>query len=48
MCRSYSAPPRKKLLLVSNGLFAKYGMWRARRQGAAERLEQLAVGAGHQ
>ena len=27
------APPRKKLLLVSNGLFAKYGMWQARRQG---------------
>jgi hypothetical protein len=40
------APPRKKLLLVSNGLFAKYGMWQARRQGTADRLEQLAAGKG--
>jgi hypothetical protein len=39
------APPRKNLLLVSNGLFAKYGMWQARRRGAAERLEQLAATA---
>jgi hypothetical protein len=36
------APPRKNLLLVSNGLFAKFGMWQARRQGTAGRLEQLA------
>jgi hypothetical protein len=40
------APPRKKLLLVSNGLFAKYGMWQARRQRTADRLEQLAAGKG--
>jgi hypothetical protein len=40
--RGFVAPPRKKLLLVSNGLFAKYGMWQARRQGTAERLERLA------
>ena len=36
--KGFVAPPRKKLLLVSNGLFAKYGMWQARRQGTAERL----------
>jgi hypothetical protein len=39
----FVAPPRKTLLLVSNGLFAKYGMWQARRQGTGERLEQLAA-----
>jgi hypothetical protein len=42
--KGFVAPPRKKLLLVSNGLFAKYGMWQARRQGTAERLERLAAG----
>jgi hypothetical protein len=41
--KGFVAPPRKKLLLVSNGLFAKYGMWQARRQGSAERLERLAA-----
>lgn len=46
--KGFMAPPRKKLLLVSNGLFAKYGMWQARRRGAAERLEQLAADTGHQ
>jgi hypothetical protein len=40
--RGFVAPPRKKLLLVSNGLIAKYGLWQARRQGTAARLEQLA------
>jgi hypothetical protein len=45
--RGFVAPPRKKLLLVSNGLFAKYGMWQAHRHGTAERLEQLAAGRGH-
>jgi hypothetical protein len=44
--KGFVAPPRKKLLLVSNGLFAKYGMWQARRQGTADRLEQLAAGEG--
>jgi hypothetical protein len=39
----FAAPPRKKLLLVSNGLFAKYGMWQAQRRGTAQRLEQLAA-----
>jgi hypothetical protein len=45
--RGFVAPPRKKLLLVSNGLFAKYGMWQARRQGTAERLERLAAEKAH-
>ena len=34
--KGFVAPPRKKLLLVSNGLFAKYGMWQAHRQGTAD------------
>ena len=37
------APPRKNLLLVSNGLLAKFGIWQAHRRGTAERLEQLAA-----
>ena len=41
--KGFVAPPRKKLLLVSNGLFAKYGLWQARRHGTAKRLEQLAA-----
>ena len=44
--KGFVAPPRKKLLLVSNGLFAKYGLWQARRQGTADRLEQLAAEKG--
>jgi hypothetical protein len=44
--RGFVAPPRKKLLLVSNGLFAKYGLWQARRQDTAGRLEQLAADKG--
>ena len=34
-------PPSKNLLLVLNGLLAKYGLWQARRHGTAERLERL-------
>jgi hypothetical protein len=45
--KGFAAPPRKKLLLVSNGLFAKYGMWQAHRQGTAGRLERLAADQGH-
>jgi hypothetical protein len=41
--KGFTAPPSKNLLLVSNGLFAKYGMWQARRRGVAERLERLAA-----
>ncbi len=40
--KGFVAPPAKNLLLVSNGLLAKYGLWRARREGTAERLRQLA------
>jgi len=40
--KGFVAPPRKRLLLVSNGLLAKYGLWQARRQGTAARLAQLA------
>lgn len=41
--KGFVAPPFKKALLVSNGLFAKYGMWQARRQGIADHLERLAA-----
>jgi hypothetical protein len=40
--KGFVAPPRKNLLLVSNGLLAKFGIWQARRTGTAQRLEQLA------
>ena len=40
--RGFRAPPAKSLLLVSNGLFAKFGMWQARRAGLVERLLRLA------
>ena len=39
--KGFTAPPRENLLLVTNGLFAKAGRWRARRNGAAARLERL-------
>jgi hypothetical protein len=41
--KGFSAPPRKNLLLVSNGLLAKYGLWQARRHGVAEHLRELAA-----
>ena len=37
------APPSKDMLLVLNGLVAKFGLWQARRHGTAERLELLAT-----
>ena len=37
------APPNKNTLLVLNGLLAKYGMWQARRHGAAGQLQRLAA-----
>lgn len=39
--KGFRAPPAKDLLLISNGLFAKYGMWNARRRGLLEKLQQL-------
>jgi hypothetical protein len=41
--KGFAAPPSKKTLLVVNGLFAKFGLRRARRQGTIERLERLAA-----
>jgi hypothetical protein len=41
--RGFVAPPSKNLLLVSNGLLAKFGLWQARRHGTADRLERLAT-----
>jgi hypothetical protein len=41
--KGFVAPPSKNLLLVSNGLLAKFGLWQARRRGTAERLERLAT-----
>ncbi len=46
-CKGFVAPPRKKPLLVVNGLVAKYGLWQARRRGTAGRLEQLAAQKDH-
>jgi hypothetical protein len=39
--KGFIAPPVKDLLLVSNGLFAKYGMWQARRTGLLRKLQRL-------
>ena len=44
--KGFMAPPKKNLLLVSNGLMAKVGAWQAGRSGAAERLRALQVAAG--
>ncbi len=41
--KGFVAPPSKNLLLTLNGLLAKFGLWQARRQGTAERLERLAT-----
>jgi len=41
--KGFVAPPSKTALLVLNGLLAKYGLWQARRQGTAERLQRLAT-----
>ena len=41
--KGFVAPPSKSLLLASNGLLAKFGLWQARRHGTAERLERLAT-----
>ena len=41
--KGFVAPPNKNTLLVLNGLVAKYGMWQARRHGAAGQLQRLAA-----
>lgn len=45
--KGFAAPPNKTLLLIANGLLVKAGLWRARRQGSAERLRQLAARPDH-
>ena len=44
--KGFLAPPKKNLLLVSNGLMAKVGHWQASRSGVADRLRQVAADAG--
>ena len=39
--RGFMAPPQKDLLLVANGLMAKVGLRRARREGTLERLRAV-------
>jgi hypothetical protein len=41
--KGFTAPPSKRLLLVSNGLLAKRGVRVARKQGVAERLAAAAA-----
>jgi hypothetical protein len=38
--KGFLAPPNKPLLLVSNGLLAKYGLWQARRKGVLQTLQE--------
>ena len=45
--KGFLAPPKKNLLLVSNGLMAKVGHWQAGRSGAAERLRELQASRGN-
>ncbi len=44
--RGFVAPPRKNLLLVTNGLMAKYGVHKARRTGLVERLTEAGARSG--
>ena len=41
--KGFLAPPAKTPLLISNGLFAKYGMWQARRSGTLSELQDIAA-----
>ncbi|MFJ8007335.1 hypothetical protein [Streptomyces fagopyri] len=43
--KGLAAPPYRTVLTVSNGLMAKYGLWRAQRDGTAERLRDLVARA---
>jgi hypothetical protein len=38
--KGFAAPPQKTMLLVSNGLIAKLGLWQARRNDVLESLER--------
>jgi hypothetical protein len=44
--KGFTAPANKNLLLVSNGLLAKYQLWQSRRNGTAARLRELSAGTG--
>lgn len=44
--KGLSAPPYRTLLTASNGLLAKYGLWRAQRDGTSARLQALAAPPG--
>ena len=44
--KGFIAPPKKNLLLVSNGLMAKVGHWQAGRSGTLERLRALQGSGG--
>ena len=41
--RGLAVPPQKTLLLVTNGLVAKYGLWQAERRGTRSMLVALAA-----
>jgi hypothetical protein len=41
--KGFSAPAHKNLLLVGNGLLAKYQFWQSRRNGTAARLRELSA-----
>ena len=43
--KGFAAPPNKRLLLVTNGLMAKYGLRKAKREHVAERLQAAAAAA---
>jgi hypothetical protein len=38
--KGFAAPSQKTVMLISNGLFAKYGAWKARRDHVLETLER--------
>ena len=41
--KGFVAPPSKSMLLVLNGLLAKFGLWQARRHRTAEQLQRPAA-----
>jgi hypothetical protein len=41
--KGFVAPPSKNMLLVLNGLLAKFGLWQARRHRTAEQLQRTAA-----
>jgi hypothetical protein len=39
--KGFRAPPAKDLLLITNGMYAKYGLWKAQRERLLEELHKL-------